>query len=203
MTQWGSLVAIPSLGGAVSLRVDEGVVRGGRIEKLSASGKMLGLDLAALTEGLGVGKVEGDLRVVVEHLEIEQNEVTSARIVAEATSKPDRPATIHRSVIEYALEHLFGSEVPNLPVEELEYAHLGARIEVEPPYLWVRGLYGDGQQTILSLRLLGSEMPVIRAPADPYKLEDVIRWLREQASMEQIREIIDRRRTEHGLEPLY
>jgi hypothetical protein len=166
--------AEPPIEGCLNLHVRKARVADGRLVYLAATGTVYDVDLSSLTEALGLGVVTGTLTVELHELTIVDDQLVSARIEAIAGASPGHMPTIDRQVVLELARRYLGLELTNLPFEELEYVKLGARIVIDGQDLRVLSPFDDSPQTLLSVRLLGREVPIIRAPARTFHLDDLV-----------------------------
>ena len=174
----------------MDLNVEQGEWRAGTIVSLRAHGTVAHLDMALLTEALHIGRINGLLDLQVRDLAIVNDQLLSADIVARVLPPESGPPTIDRALLYAAAEQWLGSSLPDLPIESLEYVQLGARLIIDGRRLRVRGVRGEDRGIILTLRLLGQEVPVLRAPRQEFVLHDLIALARDRASALDLRALL-------------
>ena len=167
-------LAGPPIEGCLNLHVKKARVADGRLVHLAATGSVDDVDLSSLTQALGLGVVTGTLTVELHALTIVDDQLVSARIEAIAGASPGHIQTIDRQVVLELARRYLGLELVNLPFEELEYVKLGAQIVIDGQELRVLSPFDDSPQTLLSVRLLGREVPIIRAPDQTFHLDDLV-----------------------------
>lgn len=175
----------PDLAGTLDLKVHQARYRDGHIQHLSASADAADLSLAAITRMIGKGVVTGRLRVTINSVLIVDDTLRWAEIDLEAVPPEGGVGTIDRDVILYAADKLLGvdlgSVVDYLP-ENVEYARMGCKLLVDRNGLTVRGSHGSNGNTVLTVRLLGRELGLIKAPKETFPVADIVAWLREHAA---------------------
>jgi hypothetical protein len=175
------LLALPSIEGCLSLRVEHAQIVNGGLAHLAATGAIDEVDLGLLTEALGLGDVAGTLAIDLQDVTIVNDQLVSARIEVIAGPSPGRLTTIDRQVVIELARRYLGLELTNLPFEELEFVKLGALLVIDGQDLRVLSPFDDGAQILLSVRLFGREVPIIRAPSQTFHLDDLVDQVYEAA----------------------
>ena len=67
---------------------------------------------------------------------------------------------------------------PHSELDELEYVKLGVRMLIDGGMVSLASPFDDPAETILSVRLLGREVAVIRAPLKVFELDELLAALR-------------------------
>jgi hypothetical protein len=119
---------------------------------------------------------------VIDDLTVNENHLSSlnAAIVVEPAS--GEPNWIERDLIAEVVHRALGLNLPKVLLarlpERLEYAQLGARLEVHDEVLYVFGTHGPGEKTILTVSVAGQELPVVYEPEKPIDLRPALDGLR-------------------------
>ncbi|MCG3139042.1 MAG: hypothetical protein HJJLKODD_02920 [Phycisphaerae bacterium] len=169
-----------ALSGCAELTIERGEWRNGRLVIAVISGEVVDVDLERLTTALGWGRAKGLLQCKLHNLTIRDEILVQADIDAWVEPTAAGETTIDKQLVQKLAESLLGLTLPELPFDELEYSQLGTRLEIRDQQLRLRGLYGDGQQTILAIRMLGREVPIIRESTTTYDLPDFMTLGRQQ-----------------------
>ena len=164
----------PAIDGCLNLQIRHATITDDGIADLTTTGSIVDVDMALLTEALGVGEITGVLGVELRELTIVDDQLVSAEIDVVVQAPPDGSPTIDRQLIVEAARRFLGLELANLPFEELEYVKLGVRIVIDGSSMRLASPFDDPWRTILSVRLLGRELPVIRASDEVFELGDII-----------------------------
>jgi len=199
VADFATIIDQQGVSGLMDLRVHRGLIEEDRVAELEAEGAVLGIDLEMLTEALNLGRITGMLSLKLRRLKIVNDQLVSAEMDAIVSPPAEGLPVIGREIVANVAENIFGTALPNLPFEELEYGHFGARLVIEGRQLRVSGMYGDGQQIILSVQVLGQELPVIRQPDKVFELDDLVALVREMASRYDLNELLNK----EGQSPIY
>lgn len=174
---------LPNIDGTIDLKVHDAIVENKQLKHLNATGFAEKLSLDILTSILGKGKITGSLNVALNALEIVDGEVASAKIVLTAIPPDDAPGTIDRDVLKYLSEQALGvvvASVVPIVVDSVEYTHLGAELELVGDRLYVRGSHGPERNRILSIKVLGAEIPAVTAPQEFYNVHELLEKFRQK-----------------------
>lgn len=166
---WG----FQDVGGELTLRVRDAELSPAGIERLIASGQCLELSLAAATRALGRGVMSGRASLVIDDLTITQNRVESLDAVLRVEPNQEGRWIEGRLVTEL-LGRLLRTTLPPLLPDRIEYIELGLRVEIRDEWLYVFGTHGTGERSILTVRLLGQDWPLLTQPDEPLHLRP---WL--------------------------
>ncbi len=179
----------PSGGGTVTLRIRQADLSPEGIDLLVASGECTGYSLEQLTAALGRGRMNGDLDVVIEDLTVQHNRLTSLAATLRVNVPDGEARWIEFAFLKTVLREGFGLDLDNLLPgwvklpERIEYSQLGLRIEVHDEVLRVHGTHGPRDRTILTLRVGGADLPLVREDAfNPIDLAVWFEPLRERAA---------------------
>jgi hypothetical protein len=183
----GAILRAPTLGGVVDLRIHWAAFeRGpgferGRLAHLSAEGAARDVELSALTTLLGGGKITGRLRAEIHALQVVDDHLTHAHVTLEAVPPNGKSGTIDRELLSRISRETLGFDattiVPSV-IHELEYTRLGVDLELNGQTLRVRGTHGLYSDTILTLRIFGREIGVVKAPDRTFTVDDPMALLR-------------------------
>lgn len=173
----------PALDGEVNINVQQATYDGGKIKHLSAGAEARDVSLEALTRIIGRGVITGQLRVTVDSLVVTDDRLRWADIRIDAVPPLSGKGTIERRLIlDVAREALnidLGRAGKLLPAQ-VGYARLGCRLVIENDQLRVMGTHGKDNRTMLTVRVLGREIGLIKAPDQTYRIRDVIGEVREK-----------------------
>lgn len=164
--------------GRVSLTVGEAQISPAGVERFVASGDCADLDLAALSKALGLGVMTGVLRVRIADLTIVDSRLKSAEVTLAVPDAGDTPNWIEGRVLREIARRLLKLELPPILPERVEYSKLGVRLEVQDEELHIFGTHGEKEATILTVRLLGRDLPLIQEPKRSFDLGPVFDDLR-------------------------
>lgn len=183
----------PGLEGRFDLDVHQAAILGDRVEYLSAEGSIRGLSCDALCEVFRLdGEVTGRLDLTIHALQIVNDEIRWADVEAKVSPPADGAGTIDRALIVAAAEEMLGVSVGSVwpkSFSKLEYKDLGVRLLLERGALRVRGTHGSDNETILTVRLFGLNVPVIHQPDSIYAVPDFLSMLRQQVEQIETRDI--------------
>jgi len=175
----------------VQLRVHQAAIRGRSIEYLSAAGQGTDLSLEAVTRLLGRGIITGRLRVEIHSLQVVDDRLQHAEIDLTAVPPVDAPGTIDRQLVDWVSRELIGIELGRVLPETIEYAQLGAKLVIDGEVLRVRGTHGSDGRTILTIRVFGRDLPLVREFDRTFEITPLLAQLRQQIEaydVERVRE---------------
>ena len=124
----------------------------------------------------------GNLRIVIDDLTIENNQLKSldaSMIVDDAVQQPN---WIEGKLLRELISRTLKVELPDVLPERIEYTQLGVKLDVRDEVLHVFGTHGPREKTILTVRLAELEMPLIREPERSFDLSGWFDELRAQAA---------------------
>ncbi|HVP11530.1 MAG TPA: hypothetical protein VMV94_10125 [Phycisphaerae bacterium] len=167
LSPFGPLVGRSSLSGSASFNFDSVDLALGHINRLRLEGTVSDLVLEEWLQLLGHGSATGRLVIRVNNLDVVDDRVRSADIEINALPPADAPGTIDRDLLLEAAEKAFDfSWPPSLPREllpdKVEYAELGMRLLVRDNHLRILGTHGADGDTILTIKLLGTPVAVVK-----------------------------------------
>ena len=147
-----------------------------------ATGIGNGLELVAISNMLGLGRASGRLRVKIDDLTIENNHLKSLDASIAVDETDATPRWIEGGLLKSLVDRVFQIQLPPMLPERIEYAHLGVRLEVRDEMLTVFGTHGLRENTILTVRLLGQELPLVFEPKKSFDLKPWLDDLRSAAA---------------------
>lgn len=171
----------PDLDGTVDVRVEQARYENGGIAHLSAAADAREVSLTALTKLIGRGVITGQLRVTVDSVVVADDRIRWADIRLDALAPPNGKGTIERRLILDAAKEALKVDlgrVGKLLPEKVGYQRLGCRLVIDGSELRVMGTHGKDNRTILTVRVLGRDIGIIKAPDRTYRIRDVIAEIR-------------------------
>lgn len=181
--QFAPVMASGRLVGRLDLRVHQAVYRYGRIEYFSAEGRATGVSLGPLTELVGGGRITGTLDVEIHSLLIVDDRLVLAEATVEAVPPAGSVGTIDRSVLSRVSRDTLGFDATALlpkSIERVEYVRAGARLALNRDTLRVRGTHGSDGRTILTVRLLGRDVGIVKGRERVFQVKDLVALVRER-----------------------
>ena len=194
----------PDLEGHFDLAVHQARYEDDRLVYLNLSADAADVSMAAVTRLLGRGVITGMLRVTVNSLLIVDDAIVFGDIDLEVVPPDSGPGTISREAILFCATKALGLDLGRMAdylPETVEYARMGCKLLIDRDELTVHGSHGLDGQTILSVRLFGRELGVLRQPERPYPLADLIDLVRrrmEGYDVDRVRQWWGRRREAEG-----
>jgi hypothetical protein len=164
----------------VGLDVGECCYEGSRLARFTASGEADDLPLSAVTEALGYGRVNGQLRIRIHSMLVVDDKLRSADVDLIATPPADRPGVIDKALLQRVLQEVFGFDASRFLPDEVEYTKLGAKLLVSGDELAVLGTHGPQNRTILTIRVAGREWGLVKQPDRTYPVGDLVAMVRER-----------------------
>lgn len=174
------------LAGAASISLDAVDLALGRIERLRLSGSIAGISLEDWLRSWGKGTATGQLSVRINNLDIVNDNIKSADIEIVVVPPPGRPGTIDRTLLlsaaKEALNFTWPQALPqSLLPANVEYVELGMRLLVRDNKLRILGTHGQSGDTILTVKVGGMSLGVIKEEPDSIDLEPYLVALRDKA----------------------
>lgn len=187
LADFGPLFGVPNLSGAAELNISEAILEHGHVTRLVINGQVRNVELVDVLRLLGRGEATGRLTIAVNGLRIEQDRIVSADIDVFAAPAPGAVGTIGRDLLLSAAERVAGFTWPSaLPKRllpgKIEYAQFGLRLLVSDNQLRVLGTHGSDGETILTIRVLGNDIGLVRQWAGTTDLTPWIEDLMERIS---------------------
>ncbi|HUU84312.1 MAG TPA: hypothetical protein VM243_12485 [Phycisphaerae bacterium] len=165
----------------VQLRVHQGVLRGSTVEYLSTTGQATDLSLEAISALIGRGTITGRLQVEIHDLRVVDDQLQRAEVdLIAVPPDDDAGGTIDRSLLEWASQELLGFDVARILPERIEYARLGVKLVIEGETLRVYGTHGRSGRTILTVRVLGREVPLVGQFDRTFEVGPLVSMIRER-----------------------
>ncbi len=171
----------PPLTGRLALRVHQAVYEQRHIRYFSGEGRATEVSLAALTGVIGRGRVTGTLEVMIHSLLVVDDQLVLADVTLDATPDAGSEATIDRDMLRTVSTRALGFDATVLlpsNVQDIDYTHLGVRLELNRNELRVHGTHGEEGKTILTVNILDHEFGIIDEPSRTFKVDDLVGQLR-------------------------
>jgi hypothetical protein len=167
LAPFGPLLGEGDLHGRASIQFDEVEFAADRLAKLSIGGELSDLSLEQWLRPWGKGTATGALSVRINNLEIFDEMIRSADVELRAIPPPGGLGVIDRSLLlslaEKALHFTWPSRLPQtLLPERVEYVEFGMRLLVRDNQLRILGTHGPGGNVILTIRMLGQPIGIVR-----------------------------------------
>ena len=177
LTPW----ELEGVGGKLILRVRDADLSTAGIDHLVASGECTDLSLTKLTEHFELGVMSGTARLVIDDLTVENNRLCSldAEIRVDET---DEVQWIEGRLVTALIGRVLNMQIPPILPERIEYTQLGLRLEIRDEWLYVFGTHGARDKTILTVRMLGQEVPLVNEPENAFDLRGWCDQARAQAA---------------------
>lgn len=177
---------LPDIGGKVNLEVLNGLFENEQIKSLSVAGHWTGGSLAALSRlALGTASIEGQLDVKIASLVVRDDQLTSGNIDVDAYPAPGKKATIDRGLLLELLEKYTGIQLPvivsRMLPESVEFVRAEAKLLIDGQKLQVLTIPRAGGGAILTVRLGGRDMPIVRSIEQVFDLSPVLDQTRRKA----------------------
>ncbi len=180
----GDLLAplgLGDIGGELVLRVREVKLSPAGIDRLVASGQCTGVLLSKVTPALGLGQMSGTASLKLTDLTIDHNRLGSLDATIQVEDNGE-PKWIEGKLLTRAVGSVLKVKLPPILPERIEYSQLGCRLEVRDESLHVFGTHGEREQTILTVRLLDRDVPLLFEPERAFDLTGWLDQLRTQAT---------------------
>ncbi len=194
--QLGTLAAAlgePAIDGRLNLRVNQCRYANQRLEHLSVAGSVVDAPMSAVTALIGRGTITGNLKVTVNSILIEDDVLRWADVDIEVAPPAQSPGTIDRTLIaelaRAALGVDLGAMADYLP-DNVEYARLGCKLLVDGDRLHIKGTHGAAGDTVLTVKVLGRELGVLKAPSRTYPVSSLIDAAREHVADYDVRQYL-------------
>ena len=164
----------------VQLRIHQADVRGTIVAYLSATGQATDLSLESISRLIGRGTLTGKLRVDIRSLLVVDDVLQRAEIDLIAVPPDDAPGTIDRALVRWVSQELIGLDVSAVLPERIEYAKLGVRLVIDGEHLRVYGTHGRGNRTILTVRVLDRDIPLVGQFDRVFEVGPLVSLIRER-----------------------
>ncbi len=181
----GRLIGEPRLRGRGDLNLRAIDASLGHLNRLAFDGILTEVPIEPLCALLGTGTMTGELAVRINALRVVQDAIEWADIEIDAMPPRGEIGTIDRELLLTGVRGVLGEEwVARLPVQVLpdriEYARCGLRLNVRDNRLRILGTHGPARDHILTLRVLGQELPVVRSLRREIDLTPTLRNWRDE-----------------------
>ncbi len=174
--------SIEAPGGKVTLRVGQAELSERGIDRLVASGECVGAALEPLTARLGLGRMSGTLRIVIDDLVIQNNRLLRFDGLVKVEDALAPPNWIEAALLREIVRRTLKVNLPDVLPERIEYTRLGARLQIRDEELYVFGTHGPGGKALLTVRLFEREVPMLFEPDSPFDLSGWLDGLRSRAA---------------------
>jgi len=169
------LLGSENLSGNASLNIDAMDIALGKVNRLRLSGDFSDLSLADWLRPLGRGSATGRMSIRVNNLELVGEQIKSADVELSVVPVGGRAGTIDRELLLSAAQRAFdfswpGSVPQELLPDHVEYAECGTRLLIRDNKLRILGTHGPKNNTILTIRVFGQPIGVLREQARTYDL---------------------------------
>ncbi|MFQ5489231.1 MAG: hypothetical protein ACE5GE_00805 [Phycisphaerae bacterium] len=180
LTELLPMLGSTSLDSAIDLRIHQANLCGSFVDYFSASGQATDAPLEAICRLIGRGTVTGKLRVRIASLLVVDDVLKRAEIELSAVPPDDGPGTIDKTLLQWAAKEILGLDLSTILPSKVEYARLGARLIVEGEHLRVRGTHGHDGKTLLTVRIFGREVPLVREFDRVYEVGPLVSNIRKR-----------------------
>jgi hypothetical protein len=194
LNEFAPLLNQRELDGSLDLHVHQLDFHGGKLAHLSAAADASDLSMAALTQLLGKGVITGTLEVKVNSLLVVDDTIQWADVDLHVTPPQGESGTIDRDIIRAAADKALGIDlgrIGSLLPEKVEYLQLGAKLLIDHDQLRVQGSHGRDNQTILTVRVLGQEIGIIKQPKKVFPVSELLAALRARAAQHDPQELLE------------
>ncbi len=190
LAQFAPLFREPELNGRIDLTVHQADYDRPDLKYLRLSGKAAEVSLEALTSMLGYGVITGRLKVQINALAIVDNALQFADVDLLALPPEDGLAFIEKDALASVGREVFGLNLEPILPERVEYVQLGVKLLLDREGLRVRGSHGPGNRTILTVKLLGRPVGILKQPDRIYPVEDLVALVRSHLRDYEVDELI-------------
>ncbi len=173
----------PAAGGRLDLEVFGAGLNARGIEELRASGRWSGGRCEALAAAWpALAGLEGDITVRLNSLIVRRHRVAYGDLDCDVRPAPGRRGAVDRDALRRLLNTHLGVELPErmLP-QTLEYTCLSARVLIDGEHLRIRSGAGPAGPALITLRLLGRDIPLLPYVDHRMPLEPLLAGLRGHA----------------------
>jgi hypothetical protein len=170
LAPFAPLLGQETLSGTATFNIDPVDLALGHVNRLRLDGSVNDLTLEALLHPWGAGSATGRLAVRVNNLDIVEDNIRAADVEVTVVPPPGEAGTIDRELLLSAAERALGFSWPeSLPKrilpEKVEYAEFGMRLLVRDNQLRVLGTHGPEGKTLLTIKVFGKPIGLIREPS--------------------------------------
>ncbi|MFH0981297.1 MAG: hypothetical protein V2A79_07150 [Planctomycetota bacterium] len=178
LVEFARLFREPELSGRIDLTVHQAEYERPDVGYVRLSGQATGVSLGALTHLLGYGVVTGRLEVRINALAVVDNVVQFADLELLAVPPEGAPAFIEKGALVMIGHKVFGLDLESILPDRVEYVRMGVKLLLDREGLRIRGTHGPAGDTILTIRLFGREVGILRQPDRVFPVENPIALLR-------------------------
>jgi hypothetical protein len=157
LAPWG----LGDVGGEVDLHVRNAELSRHGIEELVARGSCRGVALESATGAIGLGRMSGELGVVIDNLHVVDNHLNELHAILRVADAWDPPNWIEMALVREVVRRVLHFDLPSMLPPRVEYTRLGVRTEIHDEVLRIHGTHGDGDRGILSVRLWGQDWTLL------------------------------------------
>ncbi len=168
--------------GLLDLEIDQMRWIGGRLIHLSTRGTCSDLSLEAVSRMWGQGQVTGTAELNIRSLLIVNDQLRLGDVEINAVPPKDGPGLIDRALIAQAVSQRFGVDIEAALPDHIEYTRFGARFVLEDGQLRVLGTHGRDGRTILTVKLFGQPLGIIRQPHEAFAVPDLLTMVRDRTA---------------------
>ncbi len=178
-------LGLEGMDGEASFNLDPIDLEFGRVHRIRLDGRVAGLTLQDLLQSWGWGTATGQLVVRVNNFDLVGESIRSADVEIQVTPPVDSPGTIDRDLLIAAAEQALGFTWPEgipkrLLPEKVEYLECGCRLLIRDNRLRILGTHGAEGDAILTIRVLGQPLALIREPSTTIDLQPYLLQLIER-----------------------
>lgn len=178
LAAWG----MESVGGSLDLSVGSAVLSTEGVERFVASGRCDDVSLEALSGAIGWGRMSGNFHATITDLTIDANHLRSLEASLLVDDAGEAPNWIEGGLLREVAQRVLSFSIPPILPARVPYSKLGARLDLQDEQLRVYGTHGAGENTILTLRLFGRDVPTVFEPKDKFDLKPWFDSLRAAAA---------------------
>ena len=175
--------------GYVDARIEELRVLDERIESFRGGLSIDDVSLADVSELFDAGGVAGTCTIEISKLVIRDDVIVEVDATLDVTAPADQPGFVDRELVGSLSKAWIGVNPAALLPERLEYSRLGVRIRVRDGELRLLGSHGVDGKTILTARVWGRDVELLREPAFGLPVPDVVGVLRDRAGDVEVRDV--------------
>jgi hypothetical protein len=184
LAPFAPLLGAEHLGGTATFNIDPIDMALGQVNRIRLDGIVRGVVLEEILRPFGRGSATGDVTVRVSNLDIVEDNIRAADVEISVLPPNGQPGTIDRGLLLAVAEDLFGFTWPDalpesLLPEQVEYAEFGVRLIVRDNQLRIFGTHGANGDTILTIKVMGNPIELIKEQRGTTDLTPYLERLRE------------------------
>jgi hypothetical protein len=92
-------------------------------------------------------------------------------------------------LLDQAARELIGLDLSSVLPERVEYASLGAKLVIDGEVLRVRGTHGTDGRTILTVRALGRDLPIVKELDRTFPIGPLLAQIREKLATYDVEDV--------------